>query len=1341
MDSKKFLSDIIVYSKYAKYDQNLKRRENWSEIIQRNADMHARKYPQLANEIYDVYANYVMSKKVFPSMRSLQFAGKAIEVTPNRIFNCFAEDVKFITANGTKSFTDFSDGDVVSVPTHTGNFKDAIVKSYGKQELYDIEFVKGNTSKTVRATANHRWLLSNGEVTTKLSVGDKLISTPVIMDFDYDLATPLERVYWAYGYIYGDGTVIRNKKGESKYSMIHLCDKDRKFASRFEELGFKTSRPLSAMGDFFAYTGTYKKTPIDIDNETHEHIKAFVAGYLDADAYKNPDWYDNNELSRYKSIQASDDEHIKFIRDAFGIAGVYIQSENDLTGQETNYGIRPRTIKFGITTVIGRNNKHNWSVKSITKVGKDVVWCLEVEDDHSFILDGGMVTGNCAFSAADHPAIFSETMFNLLGGCGVGISVQQHHIEKLPPIQKPSTKRHKRYLIPDSIEGWAEAIKVLMKSYFNGSPRVIFDYSDIRPKGTELVTAGGKAPGPTPLKECVDVIVEKLDALLEKFGGEAKLTPLNVHDLICHISDAVLAGGIRRSALISLFSLEDKEMLNCKSNFEFKSNRAPRSEGKRYIIEGTYNDVHKEIYIEESQYNNYLETHKLPWYMFEPQRGRANNSVVLEYDKISREDFNRIWKRVEDSGCGEPGVYWTNDKDLGANPCCFIGDTKVKTIDGYKSFAELCDKDGINLVTPSGEVCDGKVWKVGDKPTVKLTFSNGSTIECTADHKYITEDGREQEAKDLKGVQVRTNDGSLLIVSSISDSGTQTVYDFNIDSVAHHGIIQTGDVGTVVHNCEISLKSKGYCVASDTKLITKNGLVNIGDVTGETIDIWNGEKWSPVVPVKTGENQELYRVKFSDGSYLDATGGHKFLVKNRFEDAYNEVTTLDMIEMLRNEDYAFSVPRSNIVYTDGISQNNAYELGFFVGDGSINGNSFEIALYGDKVNLSLNGSRGTIGKLPTGVQKQKVTITTLFDFPINKYKSYDGLPVEVFSWNKNSILNFVAGWADADGSQASNGIRIYGKEKQIRDLQLLLTKCGINSSVNKQSSKGDVTNLAERKSDVWYVQITKTIDIPCHRLICDNDSEAKFKGKYQVVKSVTPIYGLHDSFCFEETERHQGVFNNVLTKQCNLTEIVADGIDTQEEFNARAKAAAFLGTLQAGYTNFHYLRPEWQDNAEEDALLGVSMTGISSGDVFKLDIVEAAKCTADENERVAELIGTNKAKRITTVKPSGCMLPKTEIKTNKGIMSLQEIFDINDIDIDAEHLGFFKVKEDIKIYDENDEKQPITALYVNGKSETFTITFEDGSSVTGTGNHKLKTSNRGWVRFDELTEEDDIISF
>ena len=157
---------------------------------------------------------------------------------------------------------------------------------------------------------------------------------------------------------------------------------------------------------------------------------------------------------------------------------------------------------------------------------------------------------NCAYLPIDHVDAFSETMFLLLGGTGVGFSVQKHHVEKLPPINKPYSKRKRRFLIGDSIEGWADSIKVLMKSYMNGGgSRVIFDYSDIRPKGARLITSGGKAPGPQPLKECL----VKIEGLLNQKENGEQLSTLEVHDIVCHIADAVLAGGIRRAALISLF--------------------------------------------------------------------------------------------------------------------------------------------------------------------------------------------------------------------------------------------------------------------------------------------------------------------------------------------------------------------------------------------------------------------------------------------------------------------------------------------------------------------------------------------------------------------------------------------------------------------------------------------------------------------------------------------------------------------------------------------------------------------------------------------------------------------
>jgi ribonucleoside-diphosphate reductase alpha chain len=219
---------------------------------------------------------------------------------------------------------------------------------------------------------------------------------------------------------------------------------------------------------------------------------------------------------------------------------------------------------------------------------------------------------NCAFLPIDDWRAFGEVMFLLLGGTGVGYSVQHDHIEKLPEIRKPKQHRKKRFLIGDSIEGWADAVKVLMKSYFSGTSSIDFDFSDIRPKGARLITAGGKAPGPGPLRECL----VKLQGILDTKEDGEKLTTIEVHDMVCHIADAVLAGGIRRAALICLFSPDDDEMISCKSG---------------------------------------------AWWELNPQRGRANNSAVLLRSITEKEQFQDIWRRIEASGAGEPGIYFTNN--------------------------------------------------------------------------------------------------------------------------------------------------------------------------------------------------------------------------------------------------------------------------------------------------------------------------------------------------------------------------------------------------------------------------------------------------------------------------------------------------------------------------------------------------------------------------------------------------------------------------------------------------------------------------------------------------------
>jgi len=231
---------------------------------------------------------------------------------------------------------------------------------------------------------------------------------------------------------------------------------------------------------------------------------------------------------------------------------------------------------------------------------------------------------NCAFLPMDHTAAFSEIMFLLLSGSGVGYSVQRHHVEKLPQISKPV--KTKRYLIGDSIEGWADSVKVLIKAYFGGNGgRYLpnFDFSDIRPKGARLITAGGKAPGPEPLKDCLHNIQKVLD---RKETGH-QLTPLEVHDINCFIADAVLAGGIRRSAMISLFSFDDEEMLTCK-------------------------------------FGN--------WFELDQQRARSNNTAVILRHKIKKSEFLELWNKIRHSGSGEPGFMFSNDQEWGLNPCAEI---------------------------------------------------------------------------------------------------------------------------------------------------------------------------------------------------------------------------------------------------------------------------------------------------------------------------------------------------------------------------------------------------------------------------------------------------------------------------------------------------------------------------------------------------------------------------------------------------------------------------------------------------------------------------------------------
>jgi ribonucleoside-triphosphate reductase len=374
---------------------------------------------------------------------------------------------------------------------------------------------------------------------------------------------------------------------------------------------------------------------------------------------------------------------------------------------------------------------------------------------------------NCAYLPIDDVRAFGEAMFLLLGGTGVGYSVQQHHVDSLPEIRKPNPNRKRRYLIADSIEGWADAVKLLVKSHFTGGSSYNFDFSDIRAKGARLVTSGGKAPGPQPLKECL----MKLQGILDGKENGDKLSPIEVHDMVCHIADAVLAGGIRRAALISLFSADDQDMISCKSG---------------------------------------------NWWETNPQRGRANNSAALMRHKLTKQFFMDLWKRVELSGAGEPGIYLTNDKDWGTNPCCEIALRPFQ-------FCNLCEVNVSDL--ESQEDFENRVRVASFIGTLQAGYTN---------FHY------------LRDVWKRTTEKDALIGISMTGIGSGTVLGYDMKAAAKVVNAENERVAAII----------GINKSARTTTVKPAGTTSLTLGTSSGIHAWHNDFY--IRRIRVGKNEAIY---------------------------------------------------------------------------------------------------------------------------------------------------------------------------------------------------------------------------------------------------------------------------------------------------------------------------------------------------------------------------------------------------------------------------------------------------------------------------------------------------
>jgi ribonucleotide reductase alpha subunit len=494
---------------------------------------------------------------------------------------------------------------------------------------------------------------------------------------------------------------------------------------------------------------------------------------------------------------------------------------------------------------------------------------------------------------------------------------------------------------------------------------------------------------------------------------------------------------------------------------------------------------------------------------------------------------------------------------------------------------------------------------------------------------------------------------------------------FWLENARKYGRVRDSESGykdkrvTGLNPCaEITLESGELCVSGDTRILTQTGYPKISTVIGQTINVWNGDDWSPVVPRKTGENMKLLRVTFTDGSHLDCTPYHRFSIetsRNAGKAHFKEVEAqnLKVGDTLENS----MVSPENLL---GMKEENSFEWGFFAGNGYLDDGSINAVICGDKNKLLSLGLKGTPG-LPQIKKGYKDPVNRLYltkilkdvELAKNLNDKSIGIPEYFFNLDYVSTLNFLAGWIETDGSIQKNkntwNYRIYGSKEKMLDIQLLLKRLGFTGvSVSLASKKGFKTNFGERNQDLYYVTIpsNQCYKIPTRYKIIPDMYIGKSKRKNnahgiskdvsiirrQNVASVDVIDELQDTYCFTETKNHKAVFGNVLTHQCNLCEMFPFRHTDLDDFKKTIKyaylAAKTVTLLNTGWaeTNRVMLR---------NRRIGLSMTGIaqflSRRSLSELkEWMREGYNTAESYDAIySDWFAIPRSIKLTTIKPSG----------------------------------------------------------------------------------------------------------
>lgn len=627
----------IHQSRYARWIESENRRETWSETVERYCSFFAKRFKDFP---YELIHNAIVTMKVMPSMRCLMTAGEALERDEMAGFNPVSAGTKVLTREYGLVPIEQLEGRCATVLNKDGRWAEATFRGYGVQPTKRVRFRRNsNTELHVDCTANHRWVLTTGEVksTATLAVGDTIphaAAPKPALDEDYLLGV-------RHGIVYGDGTALRSAKRVKGFA-IRMCGDSAELLEYFE--GYPRSYPPSFGGDpvvymFDAFAATHDLKSLPADDESESYKLGFIRGLLAADG----------SVSSASQVTLCGSKDVVDWLKTNGEQLGFIVQRVAIFPSTTNFGERTRdtfSMHLHRDGLVPEDFLCSWkraNFRQLTSTYKVVgiednapcpVYCAEVPDTNTFVLEGGIVTGNCAYVSVDNPRAFDEILYILMCGTGVGFSVERQNITQLPSVPKYLSEESVEITVEDSKIGWATALRSLIGLLYCGTIPS-YNVSKIRPAGSRLKTFGGRASGPAPLVELFNFII----ATFKKAAGR-KLTSIECHDIVCKIADSVVVGGVRRSALISLSNLSDTRMRTAKSG---------------------------------------------QWWVDEPQRALANNSVAYT-EKPEMLRFINEWTALIESRSGERGIFNRQsaknkaisngrrnpEQEFGCNPCAEI---------------------------------------------------------------------------------------------------------------------------------------------------------------------------------------------------------------------------------------------------------------------------------------------------------------------------------------------------------------------------------------------------------------------------------------------------------------------------------------------------------------------------------------------------------------------------------------------------------------------------------------------------------------------------------------------